>query len=125
MGSEPRRLCQNWLDGKCWAEIAIECILSNKPVITLIHTINNTSKNCKYISDIKTELPKIITIVLNNKFPKLTDEEKVNYINVLNSSSFKGIVSDPFCDSNCVNDENLEHLINAFDKVLNNSISKL
>ena len=98
--------------------IAIECILSNKPVATLIETLNNTAKNCKYISNIETELPEIIATVSNNSFPKLNDQDKITYINTLNASSFKGIISDPFSDSNCVNDQNLENLINAFNEIL-------
>ena len=99
--------------------IAIECILSNKPVATLIETLNNTAKNCKYISNIETELPKIIATVSNNSFPKLNDQDKITFINTLNKTSYKGIISDPFSDSNCVNGQNLEDLILAFNQILN------
>ena len=99
--------------------IAIECILSNKPVATLMETLNNTAKNCKYISNIETELPEIIATVSNNSFPKLDDQDKITFINTLNKTSYKGIISDPFSDSNCVRDANLENLNNAFLDILN------
>src|SRR5690606_11965618 len=31
--------------------IAIECVLTNKPVITLVETINNSAKNCLFAKD--------------------------------------------------------------------------
>ncbi|UAB76412.1 capsular biosynthesis protein [Mesoflavibacter sp. SCSIO 43206] len=99
--------------------IAIECILSNKPVVTLIQTLNNTAKNCKYISNIETELPEIIATVSNNSFPKLNDQDKITFINTLNKTSYKGIISDPFSDPNCVNGQNLDDLILAFNHVIN------
>lgn len=99
--------------------IAIECILSNKPVATLIETLNNTAKNCKYISNIETELPEIIATVSNNSFPKLDGQDKITFINTLNKTSYKGIISDPFSDPNCVRDANLENLNNAFLDILN------
>ena len=99
--------------------IAIECSLSNKPVATLMETLNNTAKNCKYISNIETELPEIIATVSNYAFPTINDQDKITYINTLNASSFKGIISDPFSDPNCVNDQNLEDLILAFNHVIN------
>lgn len=99
--------------------IAIECILSNKPVATLIETLNNTAKNCKYISNIETELPEIIATISNNSFPKLDGQDKITFINTLNKTSYKGIISDPFSDPNCVRDANLENLNNAFLDILN------
>lgn len=99
--------------------IAIECVLSNKPVVTLIHTLNNTAKNCKHIRNIETELPEVITKVSNHTFPTINDQDKITFINTLNASSFKGIISDPFSDSNCVNDQNLENLTIAFNNIIN------
>ncbi len=98
--------------------IAIECILTNKPVVTLIKTLNNTNKNCKFISDTKALLP-ILQEVKNNTFPKINLEEKVNYINLLTKTSFCGIINDPLNDGNCVGIENINTILDAFISVIN------
>lgn len=97
--------------------IAIECILTNKPVATLINTLNNTNKNCKFISEIKELIP-IIEAVKNNTFPKINIEEKVSYVNLLTKTSFKGVVGDPLNSSNCVGVENINNMFSAFLKLL-------
>ncbi|MEO1032360.1 MAG: hypothetical protein AAFX55_13190 [Bacteroidota bacterium] len=97
--------------------IAIECILSNKPVATLVETINNRARNCRFIHDIMLDIPKIVSIISENEFPRLTDEEKVEYINLLNRTSFKGLVSDPLSDINCISEENITNLVLAFSEV--------
>ncbi|WP_282042226.1 hypothetical protein [Winogradskyella flava] len=98
--------------------IAIECILSNKPVITLVKTINNSAKNCEFIDNLSLDLPKIVSLIRVGKFPKITDEEKISYINLLNKTSFKGVVSDPMSDVNCVGEENIDNICFAFSKTL-------
>lgn len=97
--------------------IAIECILSNKPVITLVKTLNNRAENCLYIA--KTcQLQEVIKMVNDNTFPKLSTQKIFEFINVLNSKSYKGVVADPFNDSNCINEGNLNDMENAFLNVL-------
>lgn len=98
--------------------IAIECILSNKPVITLVKTINNKARNCRYVDEIQSELTPIIEEIKNNNFTIISNQEKVSFINLLTSTSFKGIISDPFTDYKCVSNSNIEDLNNAFVNVL-------
>jgi len=99
--------------------IAIECILSNTPVVSLVNTINTRANNCKFVSNIKSELPQIIKIVAEGNFPKTSDEEKITYINLLNKTSFKGIVSDPLTDFGCISEANINDMFDAFSKLLN------
>jgi hypothetical protein len=100
--------------------IAIECVLSNKPVVTLVKTINNKAKNCKFIESIGIDLPEVIDLVKNNVFDVLTLEEKVNFINIINKSSFNGIISDPFTDANCISPSNMDNILKAFYTILDN-----
>lgn len=98
--------------------IAIECVLSNKPVATMTHTINNYAKNCIYIKNITPGLQTVIDDVKNNTFHRISNQEKINFINVLNSTSYKGVISDPFSDQSCMRDDNLKSLVLAFNHVL-------
>ena len=97
--------------------IAIECILSNKPVITLIETIHNNASNCIYAEN-SSVLRNAFQRVQNNTFPALSEPQHIEFLNTLNKTSYKGIVSDPFTDENCVNKENLESLVSAFNNIL-------
>ncbi len=99
--------------------IAIECVLTNKPVVTLIETLNNTNKNCKFISEIK-ELMPVINEIKNNTFPKINLEEKVNFVNLLTKTSFSGVVNDPLNDGNCIGVENMDMILDAFSRIINN-----
>jgi hypothetical protein len=98
--------------------IAIECILTNKPVITLIETLYNTNKNCKFITSMN-ELTSIIKNVKLNLFPKITLKEKVHFINLLTKTSFNGVVNDPLNDDNCIKLVNVNNIIKAFNLVFN------
>ena len=98
--------------------IAIECILSNKPVITLVDTINNKVKSCIYIESIIPKLSSIIEEVKKDNFPKLLNNEKVAFINSLNKSSFEGKVSDPLTDESCILENNIHKMATAFRYIL-------
>ena len=98
--------------------VAIECILNNKPIITLVNTVNNTASNCIYIKHLSKELVPIINSVKDKTFNKLNDEEKINFINTLNSTSFKGIISDPFSDNNCADSANINDIVAAVKSVI-------
>lgn len=98
--------------------IAIECILMNKPVLTLIETINNTNKNCLYIDSID-ELKNVIPQVKNGIFPILTQNDKIQFINLLTKTSYKGIISDLFSDMNCISKENVDRLSKCFVMIIN------
>ena len=97
--------------------IAIECIIKNKPVITLINTINNDADNCLFVHKIEQELPKVIKKIQNRSFPKINHLDKENFISHLNKISYKGLISDPFTDKRCVEHNNIEDVVNAFRKI--------
>lgn len=98
--------------------IAIECILSNKPVVNLVKTLNNNAVNCKFINTINDELPITINEIKSKSFPTLTQQEKIEFINHLNKTSYKGIISDPYTDSNCISSKNIDNVVNAFRSIL-------
>ena len=93
--------------------IAIECILSNKPIVTLVKTLNNDQRNCLYIHSIK-DINSIITTVKNGSYPKLTEEEKNSFINILNSTSYNGYPYETH-----LYQDNLEDCLSAFSSVIN------
>lgn len=97
--------------------IAIESLLSNKPVISLIKTINNTVKNCLYVEDLKV-LPEIIQMVKANKFPQATLQDKIDFINLLNQTSYYGNVSDVLSDKSCIDEDNIVLITEAFKDVM-------
>jgi hypothetical protein len=101
--------------------IAIECILSNKPLVTLIKTINNLAENCIYIEDLKEDLKNVISLIEMKEFKILNEQEKIVFINILNSTSYRGKVSDPFTDKASVSKKNIDDLVLAFYTVIENN----
>lgn len=97
--------------------IAIECILTNKPVVTLINTINNKAKNCLYAENFST-LKECFQRFENGMFPQINKDEQIEFLNMLNRRSFKGIISDPFTNPICVSKENIRDIKEAFEIVL-------
>ena len=97
--------------------IAIESLLSNKPIISLIKTINNTVRNCLYVKDL-TVLPEIIESVKTDKFPKAPIQDKIDFINLLNQTSYYGNVSDVLSDKSCVEEDNITLITKAFNDVM-------
>ena len=69
--------------------IAIECILMNKPIVTLHKTINNEMDNCPFMQDM-CELSKYVDFVRNRSFPEISEESKIEFLNMLNKSSYYG-----------------------------------
>lgn len=97
--------------------IAIECIFANKPVVTLVKTLNNKAANCIYLKDIK-HLQEQILKVRNHDFPSLSKEKKLDFLNLLNNLSYEGIVSDPFCSEYSVSKDNIQKIVQAFNSVI-------
>ena len=97
--------------------VAIESILANKPVVTLIKTLNNTVKNCIYLEKLD-NLEEIILNVKNDSFPKATLDEKIGLINLLNRTSYEGNVSDVFNDPNCLDEDNINLIVSAFNEII-------
>jgi hypothetical protein len=97
--------------------IAIECIFANKPVVTLVKTLNNKAANCIYLKDLKL-LKEQILKVRNHDFTLISKEEKLDFLNLLNASSFKGIISDPYNSTYSVSENNISDLVKALNNIL-------
>ena len=97
--------------------IAIECIFSGKPVITLIKTLNNRSKNCIYADNFD-QIRLIINQIKNKTFPETTFNDKKDFLDLLTKTSFKGVISDPYSDANSISEENIEKVCAAFNNLL-------
>lgn len=69
--------------------IAMECIVSNKPVVTLAKTMNNQQRNCPYLDDLMRLRP-FIDMAKNGEYVKISDDERVAYINELVRTSYQG-----------------------------------
>lgn len=101
--------------------IAIECVLANKPIITLVKTLNNETSNCAYLHDLKLLQTQILNIK-NNNFPILSENEKIDFLNLLSATSYKGVISDPYHSSYSVSEGNINDLVKAFNQILNNKV---
>lgn len=95
--------------------IAIECILSNKPVVTLVNTLNNTNENCIFIDSLS-KVGSYVYMVKQGKFPKIDESKKIEFFNLLNRTGFKGL---PY-ESYLSDAQNVENCIKAFRHVINN-----
>ena len=98
--------------------IAIESIIKNIPVVTLVNTINNKAENCIFIESISKNLPYIIEKIQKNNFPQINHKQKMDFISKLNMISYKGLIGDPFLDKKCISDDNIEDMTVAFNKIL-------
>lgn len=98
--------------------IAMECILSNKPIISLVKNLNNDSRNCYHIDNLEEDLVKFIDVLKKNDWDVIDQREKVNFINRINRTSYKGVISDPFTNINCVGENNIQELTSAFNDVI-------
>ena len=98
--------------------ISIECIFSNKPVAVFGKGLQFNQKNCiriKHDSIIK----EIISNIKNERFPTLKMNEKVEYLNSIVETSFKGNLGDGFLNrKNIYNKENMNLIFNSFNKIL-------
>jgi len=92
--------------------IAIECILADKPVVTLVNTLNNIMSNCLFLDDFS-DIMKYINMVKEHRFPQSPEKEKIMFMNTICKSSYTGL---PY--KNVVNQDNIDHCILAFENVL-------
>ncbi|MBO6532582.1 MAG: hypothetical protein JJ885_01575 [Muricauda sp.] len=97
--------------------IIMECILSDKPVITLVKTINNEAANCLFAKDFD-ELGEYFGFLAEGKFPHISDDEKLKFLNTINRTSYKGQVSDPFYSESSISSSNIGLMHAAFKDVL-------
>lgn len=92
--------------------IAMECVWANKPVVTLVKTLHNSAKNAIFLENID-DLQSYVDLVQKNGFPTIDDKEKVEFINLINQTSFAGI---PEIEGN--SGENVKLCKVAFEKIL-------
>lgn len=101
--------------------IALECIFANKPILTLVDVFFNKAKNCLFMKEFNT-LQDYILDIQNNNFPILSQNQKIDFLNLLNATSFKGIISDPYYSAYSVSKENINDIVKAFNQILNSKI---
>jgi len=93
--------------------IAIECILSGKPVITLIRTLNNTVASCPYVADPK-EMGAYMVRAAAGEFPAASQREKRDFLRLLNRTSYAGL---PY-ENHMVRQEEFEKVLTAVKTLL-------
>ncbi len=100
--------------------ISIECVFKNKPVLIFGQGIQSSQNNCVKINNIS-EISKYLELLRKNIFPKLSDDEKIIFINELLSSSYHGINGDGLHNRSYINDEkNLNRLKTAYGNIIQN-----
>ena len=101
--------------------IALECIFANKPILTLVEVFFNKAKNCLFMKEFNL-LQDYILNIQNNNFPILSDIEKVDFLNLLSTTSYKGVISDPYYSSYSVSKDNISDVVKAFNQILNSKV---
>lgn len=97
--------------------IALECIFTNKPVLSLVNVFFNNASNCVFLENF-ISLQKYILKIQNHTFPSLLDNEKVIFLNLLCKTSFKGVVSDFINNPICMSNQNIKEVTKAFNHIL-------
>lgn len=93
--------------------IAIECILSDKPILTLIYTLNNMNENCMFVESCLL-LRKYIKNVYKGKRYAISEDEKCSFLNTINQTSYQGMPYESY-----INDiRNLDLCLAAFNSVM-------
>lgn len=97
--------------------IALECIFANKPILTLVKVFFNKASNCSLLENIES-LQLHINEVINRTQVIFTKEEKIDFLNLLNRTSFEGVISDPYCAPDCISKKNTDKVVSAFNIIL-------
>lgn len=98
--------------------VSIECVFSNKPVAMLGIGIQTEEKNCVVLNKL-TELRNVIDQVQKGTFPKLTELEKINFLNKLVATSYSGVIADGMHGKDELeNPENIARLKKAFGEII-------
>ncbi len=92
--------------------VAMECVWSNKPVVTLLKTIHNSAGNAVFLENLD-NLRLYADMVREKKFPIITDKQKIEFINLITRTSFIGMPYEGITD-----DENMKLCKTAFEKIL-------
>ena len=101
--------------------IALECVFANKPILTLLEVFFNKAKNCLFMKEFNL-LQNYILNIRNNNFPILSDIEKIDFLNLLSTTSYKGVISDPYYSSYSVSKDNIRDVVKAFNQILNSKV---
>lgn len=97
--------------------ISIECILANKPIIMLGEALQTKQKNCIRLENNSHYRP-ILDLIKRNNFPKLTEEEKINYLKEIIETSFIGIDGDGLFGRHYLEDKNnMDYIYYAFNQI--------
>lgn len=99
--------------------ISIECIFDNKPVVFLGQGLQTAQKNCVVLAE-NEPLQPIIQQVRNKTFPKLSEDEKVAYLQLIMNTSFRGVNGDGLHNKSYIQDEaNMDSIITSYFRLLN------
>lgn len=98
--------------------IAIECVFDNMPVIMLGEALHTKQKNCYHLRSGESMQP-IFKQIQKGDFPRLTIEEKVEYLQKLMQTSFEGTNGDGLHNSHYIKDaDNLIKLKTAYTNIV-------
>ncbi len=97
--------------------IALECIFANKPILTLVEVFFNRAYNCLFMERFGA-LQTHISKIQNDEFPKLSLQQKIDFLNLLNNTSFNGVISDPYYSSYSMSEDNIDDVVQAFNYII-------
>ena len=102
--------------------VSIECILDNKPIISLGDGIQMKEKNC--FNSLK-DLRPVIDLIKINNYPTINKNEKIKFLNKIVSTSFKGINGDGLHNRKYIKDFQipLKSYLKVLDKLQNNLLN--
>lgn len=99
--------------------VSIECVFDNKPVVMLGQALQSFQKNCMTLTQDERLRP-IIELVKSNNFPVLSEDEKIDYLQQIVNTSFRGVNGDGLHNLVYLDDErNMAALLEAYYSILN------
>ena len=99
--------------------ISIECIFDNMPLIMLGSALHTQQKNCYHLLAGDSMEP-VFNQIQKGTFPKLTNEEKVTYLQQLMKTSFEGTNGDGLHNLHYIIDKkNLTNLLKGYKAMVN------
>lgn len=99
--------------------ISIECMLSNKPIIMFGEALQTKQKNIVKLKCSKDSIRTTVDLIKNGSFPKLSIDERLNFIKEVISTSYEGINGDGMHNIFLLQDNlNKTFLLNAYDRII-------
>jgi len=96
--------------------VSLECVFSNKPIIVLGQGIQTSQSTCFTKLD---NYRQIVHLIKNDKYPKLDDKEKIDFLNTIVETSFIGVNGDGLHNKTfLLDDENVACLNKAYKAIL-------